>query len=44
MQQHLRLHIELFLGRAKLSQLSVPLVRKFAGDLRSSGRSPKMAK
>src|SRR5271169_6115996 len=28
-RQHLRLHIKPFLGNYKLSQLSVPLVRKF---------------
>src|SRR5271169_638434 len=43
-RQHLRLHIKPFLGNYKLSQLSVPLVRKFKDDLRDDKRSPDMAK
>src|SRR5271169_563788 len=43
-RQHLRLHIKPFLGNYKLSQLSVPLVRKFKDDLRDAKRSPDMAK
>jgi integrase len=43
-KQHLSLHIEPFLGRTKLSQISTPLVRKFASDLRAAGRSATMVK
>jgi integrase len=43
-RQHLRLHINPYLGNYKLSQLSVPLVRKFKDDLRTDKRSPDMAK
>jgi integrase len=34
-RQHLRLHIVPYLGRLKLAQLSVPLIRKFEDDLRT---------
>src|SRR6516165_7516547 len=43
-RQHLRLHIEPFLGRTKLSKLNVPVVRDFADKLRASGRSRTMVK
>jgi integrase len=39
-KQHLRLHINPFLGHYKLSTLTVPLMRKFRDDLRDNGRSP----
>jgi len=38
-RQHLRLHIEPFLGRVKLSQLNTPTVRAFEDKLRAEGRS-----
>ena len=43
-RQHLRLHIEPFLGRTLLSKLSAPSVRAFEDRLRAEGRSPKMTK
>jgi integrase len=43
-KQHLRLHIEPFLGRTKLSQLSAPTVRAFEDKLREQGRSPSMVR
>jgi integrase len=43
-RQLLRLHINPYLGNYKLSQLNIPLVRKFRDDLRANGRSPAMAK
>jgi len=43
-RQHLQLHIKPYLGAYKLSQLSVPLVRKFKDDLRADKRSPAMVK
>jgi integrase len=43
-RQHLRLHIKPYLGHYKLSQLSVPMVRKFKDDLRTDKRSPAMVK
>src|SRR5690606_12536680 len=41
-RQHLRLHIEPFLGATKLPQLNVPTVRAFEDRLRQEGRSPAM--
>ncbi|MDO9411975.1 MAG: site-specific integrase [Pseudolabrys sp.] len=41
-EQHLRLHILPFIGREKLSQLTVPLVRAFQDRLDSEGRSSAM--
>jgi integrase len=38
-REHLDLHIAPFLGDVKLSQLSVPSLRAFEGDLRADGRS-----
>ena len=32
-RQHLRLHIETYLGKVKLSQLSAPMVREFMDKL-----------
>jgi integrase len=43
-RQHLTLHIDPFLGRLKLSHLSVPGVRAFQDQLRDQGRSPAMIK
>src|SRR5262249_30489607 len=43
-RQHLRLHIKPYLGHYKLSQLSVPMVRKFKDDLRADKRSAAMVK
>jgi integrase len=43
-QQHLALHIVPFLGRTKLSKLSVPVVRNFADQLRAAGRSATMVR
>ena len=52
-RQHLRLHIEPYLGRMKLSQLSAPMVREFedklaCGDMPEGGalepRSPAMGR
>jgi integrase len=43
-RQHLRLHIKPYLGNYKLSQLSVPMVRKFKDDLRTDKRSAAMVK
>ena len=43
-RQHLLLHICPYLGGYKLSQLTVPLVRKFKDDLRADNRSPAMVK
>jgi integrase len=40
--QHLRLHITPFIGREKLSRLSVPLVRAFSDRLHKEGRSSAM--
>lgn len=43
-RQHVELHIVPFLGRTKLSQLSVPAIRTFQDRLREEGRSPAMVK
>jgi hypothetical protein len=42
--QHARLHIEPFLGRLKLSQISPPSVREFEDRLRLDARSPAMVR
>lgn len=42
--QHLRLHIEPFVGAVKLSRVTVPSVRAFQDELRENGRSPAMVK
>lgn len=42
--QHARLHIEPFLGRVRLSQISAPGVREFEDKLRQDGRSPAMVR
>src|SRR5262249_22136904 len=38
--QHLKLHIDPFLGHMLLSKLSAPIVRAFEDKLRAAGRSP----
>ena len=38
--EHVRLHILPFLGRTKLSDISVPVITQFKKDLRAKGRSP----
>ena len=43
-RQHLELHIVPFMGRTKLSQLSVQVIRDLQDRLRDSGRSPAMVK
>ena len=43
-RQHLRLHIEPFIGKTKLSKLNVPIVREFGDRLRANGRSRIMVK
>lgn len=43
-QQHLRLHINPLLGTAKLTELTVPALRRFEDALLASGRSPAMAR
>lgn len=42
--QHLALHINPFLGRTKLSKLTVPVIRAFADQLRAAGRSTTMVR
>ncbi|MEJ0065167.1 MAG: tyrosine-type recombinase/integrase [Caulobacteraceae bacterium] len=42
--QHVRLHIEPFIGATKLSALSIPLIRAFEDRLREEGRSPAMVR
>jgi integrase len=41
-RQHLRLHIAPFLGREKLSSLTMPRIHQFDADLRVAGRSLAM--
>lgn len=43
-REHLDLHIVPFVGDVKLSQLSVPFIRAFEGDLRTEGRSPALTR
>jgi integrase len=43
-ESHLRLHIEPFIGAAKLSKITVPAVRAFQEEMREQGRSPAMIK
>lgn len=43
-EQHVRLHIVPFLGREKLSRLTVPRVRAFADQLAAAGRSETMVR
>ncbi|TJV34664.1 MAG: site-specific integrase, partial [Mesorhizobium sp.] len=42
--QHLKLHIIPFIGKLKLSKITVPVVRKFMDDLTAAGRSAPMVK
>jgi hypothetical protein len=41
-RQHLRLHVEPFIGREKLSELTAPQLYEFLDRLRSAGRSVAM--
>jgi integrase len=41
-RQHMRLHVEPFLGAVKLSALTRPRLRQFDDALRDNGRSPAM--
>lgn len=43
-ERHLRIHIVPFLGKVKLSALSIAKVRAFEDELRDAGRSPAMLK
>ena len=43
-REHLDLHIGPFIGDVKLSQLSVPSIRAFEGELRADGRSPALTR
>lgn len=43
-RQHLDLHITPYLGRMKLSKITVPVVRKFMDDLEADGRSAPMVR
>jgi integrase len=43
-RQHVEHHVEPFVGRLKLSQLSVPRVRAFETELREAGRSEAMVR
>lgn len=42
--QHVRFHIEPFLGAEKLTKLTVPIIREWQDRLRNEGRSPAMVK
>jgi len=43
-RQHVTLHINPFIGRTKVSALTIPAVRAFEDQLREAGRSPAMVK
>jgi integrase len=43
-RQHLKLHIEPFLGATLLSRLNAPTVRKFEDQIREAGRSPTLTR
>jgi integrase len=43
-RQHVNLHIVPFIGREKLSKVTVPFVRAFEDKLREEGRSPAMVR
>ena len=43
-RQHIDLHIVPLLGRAKISEITVPIVAKFKNQLRDKGTSPQMVK
>jgi hypothetical protein len=42
-REHVRLHINPYLGRLKLSQLSAPLIREFEDKLRTGESAPGAA-
>lgn len=43
-RQHVKLHIEPFIGETLLSRLTVPMARGFEDELRNAGRSSQMVK
>ncbi len=43
-RQHLRLHIDPFIGRIRLSRITVPVVRQFEDELRAAGRSATLVR
>jgi len=43
-EQHLRLHIVPFIGKEKLSRVTLPRVRQFLDDLHDAGRSAPMVR
>ncbi|RIY01476.1 site-specific integrase [Aureimonas flava] len=43
-EQHLRLHMEPFIGATKISALSIPALRAFEDELRKGGRSQAMTR
>ena len=43
-EQHMRLHILPYIGREKLSRVTVPFVRAFHDRLQAEGRSPAMVR
>jgi integrase len=43
-REHVRLHIVPYIGRLRLSDMSVPMVSKFRDTLRQEGRSPDMVR
>lgn len=43
-RQHLRLHIDPFLGKQRLNEITVPVVRTFLDKLRAEGRSAAMVR
>jgi integrase len=42
--EHLKLHIDPFIGNVRLADLTLPRVRRFEDQLREGGRSPKMVR
>ena len=42
--QHLRLHIEPFIGTRRLTEITIPAVRAFLDTLKAEGRSPAMVR
>lgn len=43
-EQHLRLHIVPFIGKEKLSRMTLPRARQFLDELHDAGRSPAMVR
>src|SRR5262245_38445837 len=43
-REHVKLHIVPFIGRVRLSEMSVPMVSKFRDELRKAGRSPALVR